>query len=232
MSYTEAVPQIGCYWLWSTYTLKNLAVFVFFFFWGGGGSVIYSWGGGSFSWGDTSKPWGGGGPECHFFPNPIFHDLKLFFYFFYYFFCIFFSNFFPQKTTVTPLRKKNPYGETRPSSLGWQFQVSLEGWGRGIVNVIFFNSPKINLLKPVNISARCGPFVCVCWTRKDKPIFSPAAGKIRGEGRRGGVIPPPPQINNARGWREGYYGLRSHKPKKKKRKIKNSFFYQSRIIYG
>ena len=39
--------------------------------------------------------------------------------------------------------------------------------------------------------------MCMCWTRKDNPIFSPAAGTIRGEGVGGRAIPPPPQINNA-----------------------------------
>ena len=50
------------------------------------------------------------------------------------------------------------HGELDLTVLGDSFRCHCGG---GIVNVKVSNSPKINLLKPVNISAWCGPCVCV-----------------------------------------------------------------------
>ena len=136
-------------------------------------SVIYSWGGGSFSWGDTSKPLGGGeGPECHFFPKPHFSRPKNVF-------CKvendnwrFMSRKGKKKPKISksvPKKKRKRNNERKKNWITFFFlyfyltvsgvTMCVEG---GIVNVKFSNSPKINLLKPVNISAWCGPCVCVC----------------------------------------------------------------------
>ena len=128
-------------------------------------------GGEAFRGGIPQNRGGGGGSRVSFLPQTLFFTTQNFFF-----------NFFSQKTTVTPLRKKNLMRELDLTVLG-----DSHCGGGDIVNVKFSNFPKINLLKPVNISAWCGLCVCVCCTRTNNPIFSFVAGKIRG-----GYHWPPP----------------------------------------
>ena len=103
------------------------------------------------------------------------------------------------KNNSNSFEKENPYGETGPYILGWQFQVSLcvGGGGEGIVNVKFSNSPKF--------TKTCQHFclmrtMCMCvLDTKGQPNFFACDGQNPWGG--GGVIPPtpspPPRINNA-----------------------------------
>ena len=66
---------------------------------------------------------------------------------------------FPSRRAKNPLKCLGGLGGD-PSSLTPPPQEK-KTLGGVIVNVKFSNSPQINLLKPVNISAWCGPCVCV-----------------------------------------------------------------------